>query len=286
MLTIAAEVVGTSAPRHVQVVVAGLAAGDAYEVRGLTDTPGGGFSWPVRAGRGTFDGGSQLLLHDAHAPVNRRVWYQVVVGDVSAVSAPVVVDYAGRYVLQALDGRRSVTFKWLDNNDPREFRTRSAVFPVPGRDTPVVRFDRASGEDGELWLSTTRDESKALRELVRVGAPLLVRTDGAVRDLAPVEFIHVLGCRNELSGAGVADRHWSLAFTVISDPDPDALVAPSTWDDFDAAYEGLTGADFDAEWADGTGDVFDREDWAVRSQLAVSGFGFGGTPYGESPYGI
>lgn len=263
-VAVTASLVGTSDPRAVQVVVTGLTVGDQYEIRGNWS----GGSWPVRAGTGTADA-SQVVRTDVQSPVNIPVTYTVAVGGLdAATSAPVTVDYAGRYVLQSLDGKRSAQFRWLDNGAPREHLLRSSVFFVPGRPEPVVVYDVAAGEDGELLVATGGTQTAALRDLVRAGAPLLLRTDGTIRDVAAVEFVQLRSARSALSGAGVGstnDRRWTLGFTVLADPEPNTLVASSTWDDFDAVYTGLTWVDFDGEWAGSTWNQFDLADWATRA---------------------
>lgn len=264
-VSVAASLVGTAPPRYVQVVVSGLTVGDAYEVRGNWDDG----SWSVRAGHGDATSSSQLVLNDVQTPVNVPIWYTVRVNGADAGTSPAVtVDYQNRYVIQSLDGKTSAAFTWLDNGDPREAITRTAAFTIPGRPTPVVMYDIPAGVDGELAVSTPRLETENLWALVRSGAPVLLRTDGRVRDLEAVQFAHIMSVHNELSGAGFGtteDRRWTLRYTVIADPEPNTLVPASTWDDFDAAYAGLTGAAFDADWAGLTGDAFDREDWALRA---------------------
>lgn len=265
MVAVSASLVGVGSPRAVQVVVTGLTVGDQFEVRGTWS----GGSWPVRAGSGTADA-SQVVRVDVATPVNVPLTYVVSVAgvDVASSTDPITVDYTGRYVLQSLDGKRSAQFRWLDNGDPREVVLRSSTFHVPGRTRPVMMYDLAAGEDGELFVSTGDAETAALRDLVRAGAPMLLRTDGAIRDLAAVEFVGIRSARSSLSGAGIGssnDRRWQLGFTVLDDPEPNALVAPSTWDEFDAVYAGSTWDAFDAEWAGLSWDQFDVADWATRA---------------------
>lgn len=284
MPAITASVVGVSDPQTVQVVVTGLVVGEAYEVRGSW----AGGQWPVRAGRGVATE-TQLILGDAATPVNTVITYAVVTDSGEAASAPITVNYDGRYVLQSLDAALGAAFRLLVDGAPRTKRLRTQVFDIPGRARPIVRFDVPAGESGQMTISTSGPQTAALDLLLSVGAPLIMRTDGLVRDFAAVEYLAVVGAQSTLTGAnpGVGNtRQWLMAFEVIDDPDPDTLVATSTWDDFDAAYDGLTGGTFDTEWAGLSGDDFDREDWASRVSTIGAVFGFGFGPYGSFPFGL
>lgn len=260
---VSASLVGTTYPRAVQVVVSGLTSGQVYEIRGTWN----GHVWPVRAGKGTSDG-SQVVRSDLAAPINTPVVYEVLVdGAVAASSAPITVDYAGRYVLTSLDGKATSALRLLENGLPREVQVRTSAFSIPGRSRPVVMYDIPGGQSGEWVAQTAGAGTDDLRALVDTGAPLLIRTDGTVRDLDPAEFVHLTSASHAATWASLAGgtaRNWSLGYLVIDDPQPATLIPTSTWADFDRAYTGLTWAAFDAEWTGSTWDQFDLEDWSTR----------------------
>lgn len=261
-LTVTAAVVGTSTPRAVQVVVSGLIAGEDYTVTGSWS----GGSWPVRAGTGVAKG-SQLVLADVATPVNTPITYTAEHAGVVASSDSVRVDYGGKFVAQSLDGRDYAEFGWSDNGDPRTQARRTAVFRIPGRERALVRYDVPGGESGDLVVTTRGPQTRALQGLLAPGGPLLLRTDGNVRDLDAVSFIQPTSATRVLTGEGIQStnaRQWSIGFELIDDPEPNTVVALSTWDDFDAVYAGLTWANFDAEWAGLTWADFDVHDWATR----------------------
>lgn len=264
--SISVALVGAGSPQSVQIVIGGLTPGQSIEVIGTA----AGASWPVRGGTGSVSSETTILT-DATGALNVPIVYTVTLDGVPFNSAPITVPFAGRYVLQSLDGRTTIPFTWRANGDPRDMRLRSQTFEVPGRTNPVVRWDVAAGEDGRLEIRTSRSGTEALRHHLRtVGPVMLVRTDGQIRDLEPSQYILIESARRVLwdavdaGGAKSTDRVWSLGFTVLDDPEPGTILPSSTWDDFDAAYAGLTWDDFDAEWAGLTWDDFDRTDWTAR----------------------
>lgn len=260
---ISATLVGPTTPQGVQIVVTGLTVGQEHKVVGSW----AGGTWTVRAGTAVATA-TQVVLGDVAAPINVPITYTITEGISSATSAPVTVAFADQYVLQSLDGSRTTQFRWLDNEDPRQLRLRTAVFDVPGRPRPASRWDVPGGEDGQLLAATTGGQTAAMKALLVAGGPLLLRTDGAVRDLAAVEYVLPTSATRVLTGKGIGggeQRRWALAFEVIDDPEPDTLVPLSDWDDFDAVYSGSTWTAFDAEWAGRSWDQFDREDWAIRA---------------------
>lgn len=256
-------------PPAVQVVLTGMAIGDSYDVTG--SALGGTWTWPVRAGRGVATS-TQVVLGDNAAPINTPVTYIVTTGaSGTATSTPITVLYddgaEAKYVLQTMDGRAGASFRWLDNGVPRSYALPVALFQVPGRSYPLAIHGRARAESGELVVATTAAQTLALEALITTGGPLILRTDGAVRDLPAVMFIVPVSASNVLTGADYGNgtvRRWQMAYQRITDPEPDKLAALPTWDDFDTVYASLTGADFDSEWAGATGDQFDREDWRAR----------------------
>lgn len=253
-VTVSVNLVGSTAPRPVQVVLDGLSAGQTVVVSGTA----GGHSWAVPGG--AFEAtGEQVVLVDTRAAINTPVVYTVVVDGVTITSPQVVVDYPSNFLIQSLDGRTVVACKHLAGGLVREPVVRSAVFDVPGRARPPVRF--AAGGDGSSSVSVLTDpqHTVALRELVRTGRPLVIRSSGYVPDVSPTEIVLVTAAPHRLTGAG--DRVWDMAFLFVDDPEPGTPVSAFTWSDFDAAWDGQTWADFDAFFDGLTWDAFDRMDW-------------------------
>lgn len=257
-LTVTASLIGVFSPRTVQVVVSGMTIGATYAVVGNWS----GGSWPVRGGTGTAED-TQLVLSDIATPINTPITYTITHNGQEATSGAVTAAYGRRYVLQSLSGDFSVEFDMVRNGAPQRLLMRQSSFMIPGRGRPVVRYDVAGGESGQLLADTEEVNTRPLRALLKTGAPLLLRTDGAILDLEPVTFLSVTGASSAL--LGMTRRRWELDYQVIDDPEPDTLVGLPPWDDFDGVYASLTWDDFDTEWSGATWDEFDTYDWASRA---------------------
>ena len=261
-VTIVASLVSAGSPQPVQIVVNGVPAGVAYTVVGST---GDGSTWPVPGGSGV-SAGSQVVLVDNRSALSAPVTYVLTAGGVTYTSNVVVVAFPDKYVIQSLDGQTSVRFVLRSNGLPGEPTFASTAFDVPGRDRPPVRFVPGGDGGGELEIRTDRENTVTLRALLKAGRPLVVRTDGNVRDFPAVELILPTGGRNQLwdvaePGGMSTDRVWSLPYLLVDDPEPGTALSAFTWDDFDAAWAGKTWADFDAYFAGLTWDAFDTTDW-------------------------
>lgn len=113
-------------------------------------------------------------------------------------------------------------------------------------------------------MDTTGEQTPALWSLLSTGRPVVIRTDGDVRDFPPVEILLITRFPSELTDARIQTgdtRRWTLEYLLIDDPDPDAVIPSSTWDDFDAVNAGLTWDQFDLQWVGADWDAFDRFDW-------------------------
>lgn len=259
VLGITASLIGIYSPRTVQLVVTGLTVGETYSVAGNWS----GGSWPVRAGIGVAVD-TQVVLPDVAAPINTPITYTVQHDVEQAVSAPITVAYGHESVLQSLAGDVSVTLDLRDNRAPRQLTQRQSTFMVPGRRYPVGRYDIAGGESGELWANTDGPDTATMRELLALGAPLLMRSNGQVADFEATAFLLFTDVSSSLLVG--TKRRWQLGYQMLDDPEPDTLAGLPTWDDFDASYTGLTwDDDFDSEWAGSTWDAFDTHDWATRA---------------------
>jgi len=257
------SLVPSGTPNPVQIVLTGIPNGVAYEVTGTT---GDGSSWPVPGGAGVSTG-AQVVLVDNRSALNSPVTYTATWGGATYTSAPIAVPYAGRAVLQSLDGQTTIPFVWRDNGDPREYVVRSVAFDIPNRARPAIRYATGGDGGGTLQIRTARTASAELVNALRTGRPLVLRTDGAIRDIPAVEIILIRAASNRSWGAitapGVvsADRVWDLPYILVDDPEPGTALAAWSWDDFDAAMATRTWADHDALFAGSTWDAWDTYPW-------------------------
>lgn len=260
VVSITAALVAAGVPEPVQIVVSGVPAGAGYVVTGRTAS---GDRWGVPGGVGVSTG-SQVVLVDNRGALNTPITYGVVSGGVTLEAPPVTVTFAGRAVIQSLDGQTVVEFVWLDDGLPREPEVRSRTFAVPGRRRPVVVVETGGDGGGELTIRTTQDQTDALAELVAAGRPVVLRTDGAARDLPAVDLIHLTKTPNILwrgDGGLSTQRVWSLGYVLADDPEPGTAVSAYTWIDFDEVMAARTWNEFDAIFAASTWDGFDTYDW-------------------------
>lgn len=276
---ITASLVSGDSPQLVQVVVTGVQAGYLYEVTGVTRD---GSAWPVPGGQGVSTG-SQVVLVDNRSALNTPVTYTLTVTLVGSgagwggggpdvngrwfYTAPeITVPFDGQYVLQSLDGHTAVEFVWRDDDLTNEPTVYSRSFDVPGRSRPPVRIAPGGDGGGSLSIRTNRVNSDRLRSLLRSGAPVVIRTDGQVRDFPAVDIVLITGAPNELwravTSSGMStDRVWSLSYLLVDDPEPGTPLSAFIWDDFDAAMSSRTWDQFDALFAASTWDEFDTYDW-------------------------
>lgn len=254
--SISLSLVGSFTPQSVQLVITGVTAGQSLHVTG----DAAGHAWTVRGGAGAV-GSAQVILVDAATPLNVPITYTVTVEGQPFTAAPITVPFGSEYVLQSLDGRTVVPFEWHGADDSRDIHLRSVLFDVPGRSHPLARWDTAGGETVALPIRTTPAATAALLAQLRTAGPvMLLRTDGSIYDIPAVQYLIITRAPRALFGFDGL-RLWTLTYEVIDDPEPDAILATSTWDDFDVAYAASTWDDFDAEWAGSTWDDFDRTDW-------------------------
>ncbi|KZM34550.1 hypothetical protein [Oerskovia enterophila] len=260
-VSITASLVPAGSPEPVQVVLAGVPAGTAYTVTGTT---GDGSSWPVPGGVGVSSG-EQVVLVDNRSALNALVTYQAVVAGVTYIAAPVTVSHARRYVLQSLDGQIVADFVWEIDGMPRDLVSNTVAFDVPGRRRPPVRYAPGGDGGGSLRIRTNRQNTVRMRDLLRAGRPLVLRTDGAIRDLDAVDLIHVVGKPSNVLWAGdgglSTQRVWSLEYVLVDDPEPSAALSAWTWDDFDAAMATRTWDEHDALFASSAWDQWDTYPW-------------------------
>lgn len=239
-VTLTATLVPSGDPNPVQVVLAGVPSGTAYTVTGTALES----SWPVPGGQGVSTG-AQVILVDNRSALNAPVTYTATVGGVTYAAAPVTVAFPDRYVLQSLDGQTAAQFVWRANGLPREYEFGSHASAVPGRRRPPVRFAPGGDGGGSLSLRADRANTARLEDLLLSGRPLVLRTDGAIRDLPAVDLILPRSAGtvtwDAVTRDGVPDgRVWSISYLLVDDPEPSTVLSAWTWDDFDAAMASRT----------------------------------------------
>ena len=262
-ITVSATLIGTATPKPVQVAVSGLTVGPAVTV---TASWAGGSS-VVRGADGVAATSTQLVLADVMVPINTPVTYTAVQGASSGASGAITVPWSERYVLHALDGSGAVTFMGEYTGDQRGVGIRSSAYYPAGRTSPVTRYDATTTDTGSWLVVTQGSATDALRDLLADGAPIVLRTDGAVSDLPAVAVVQTMGASHALLTGMLTDRRWSLAWAEVDDPDADDVLILATFEDFNTVYAGLTFADFNTEWAGLTFADFNVEDWRGRSGL-------------------
>jgi len=269
-LAVTATLVGSAVPQAVQIAVTGATIGDSYTITGAD---GAGDAWTIRGGDSTVAVGTSIVLADVATPINTAITYTVThdADAAFATASPVTVPYtspiaapnASSYVLSTLDGSLSAAFLWMNNQDPLETPMRNALFYIPGRAAPVVRYDVPGADIGTLQLLTESTQTPALKTVLTAqGGLCMLRTDGTLADFPSVQFLAITNNQRILPGAGT-ERVWTLAYATIGDPEPDAVVAAVDWDDFDLPWSTDTWTSFNTSWASGTWDGFDRFDWTT-----------------------
>lgn len=261
-LAISGTLVGSASPQAVQVAVTGATIGDSYTITGAD---GVGDVWTVRGGDSTVAVGTSIVIADVATPINTPITYTVThdADAATALSSPVTVPYSASYVLTTMDGSLAAAFLWMNNQDPLETPMRNALFYIPGRSAPVVRYDVPGADTGTLQVLTEGAQTPALKAvLTSQGGLCLLRGDGSLADFPAVQFLAITNNQRILAGSGT-ERIWTLAYATIADPEPDAIVAAVDWDDFDLPWSTDTWTSFNSSWAAGTWDGFDRFDWTT-----------------------
>lgn len=218
-----------------------------------------GVTWWVRGGRGgrVVLPGEVLTLLDPLAPLNTAIIYTVQVGsDTDSVAG--YRAYAGWHAITDLNGRGLVDFFRLDDGDARTATIRQAQFTIPGRDRPVIRYETAT-DGGTNWEGrTTGVDTTRMRDLIHVGAPVILLHNRARCPLDPcdlegAEIALITSSADKVTGNRLeAEREWSLSFTFADDPFADVITPLSTVADFDAYWAGRTVGEHDVEWGSRT----------------------------------
>lgn len=263
-LAIAVALIGAENPQAVQVAITGATIGDSYTING--NWAGG--EWTVRGGDSVIAADTQIVLVDVASPINIPLTYTVThdADGVFVNSSSITVPHPDLEVMTSVDGLTVIRFlRRLNDGAPRGLTMRSAIYAIPGRNLPGVRFDVTAGESMALAVDTIDTDTDNLFDLLRTGGLVLLRNNGSVRDTPAVQFLLVTDAPSQLNGIDNT-RTWTLGCQVVDDPEPDVIVVVDTWDQLDAVYLVLpsTWANFDTEWSTKTWNQFDLEDWATR----------------------
>jgi len=256
-LAITAALVGAATqPQPVQVNVTGLTIGQTYVVTASAAA----WSRVVQGGEGTATA-TQLVLIDVATPLNAALTYWVVHASTTVASSPVTVAYAaGDALLQSLDGTVTAGFKWMDNGHPLDQDPRAAFYRPAGRARAIMHYDVAGDESGTIVARTYEADSIAMRELIRQGAPVLLRAELGMRDIDPVEVLGIERAPRVLIGSVGGRREWSLAYTLVSDED-DAPLVMVTLDHLNTYYATKMLSDVNTQWAGLTLADMNAFDW-------------------------
>lgn len=256
-MTTTAALVGALNPQSVQIVVSATDDGVPWTVTGSA----GGFEWTVPGGSGIGDG-EQLVLADNRGPLNVPITYTYTSSTTEA-AAPVTRVASSDIVLQTLDGQKSVGANLMYGSQDTQLEVRQAVFSIPGRRRPVVRYTDTGAGGGRLLIRVDIAESAAFDDLLAAGAPLIWLMGGTTFDMSPVAPIAV----TQASSAGIPEiemREWSLSYLLIDDPYLDTRLGVFSWDDFDTAMATPDAwDDFDTAFASATWNEFDTQDWTL-----------------------
>lgn len=257
-MAITATLIGGSVPQLVQVVVSATAAGVPWTLTGSA----AGVSWTVPGGSGVGDG-NPLVRVDNRAPLNADVVYTYTPATGSPqVAAPVSVSSAYGIVIQSLDGQQSIPGDLLDGSDAIELQLNQAVFNIPGRSRPAVRYAVTGDGGGALNVGLEQSATEALRALVRSGSPVLVRRQPMDDDL-PLVFVALLTGISGRLAIDIGYRQWSLPYLLLDDPFLDVALGAFAWDYFDTRMSGRSWNTFDTNMAGRSWNTFDALDWAT-----------------------
>lgn len=254
-MTISAALVGASSPQLVQIVVSTTTNGVAWTLTGSA----AGWAWDVAEGVGD---GNQLVVVDIRAPGNMPVTYTYTSNGASQVSTPVTVIIDGDVAFQSFDGQRTVTVNFRDGSLGLELAPAQAVFAIPGRRLPVVRYTATSSGAGAFGFQVPFTDSDAFDALIADGAPVLYRAGVSLKDFPPVAAVLFTRLSSEADYFNEF-REWSVSFLFVPDPYLDTILGAFTWDYVDSVLAGRTWDQVDALFAGYTWDQIDTLDWTT-----------------------
>lgn len=255
--TLTVNLIGVQSPKRAQIVVADTPSGDSFSIIGTAD----GYTWNVPGAVGTGDGGVFSCV-DNRAPLNVPIIYSLVTSAAAFAAAPVTIP-GGTCVFETLDGSVVVSVVLLDGSLDRGYDVNQAVFHVPGRARPVVRYTTMGDGGGTIQFGASTDLTPTIEGLFRGGASVLMRLGEKVVDLPPASVILATGLASK--GYSVGYRVWSVPFLIVDDPYLDRILGGFSWDaGFDATLAGGDWDDrFDGLLAGLSWDEFDTLDWST-----------------------
>lgn len=259
---ITATLIGGTSPQKVQIVISATPAGADWVLTGQS----GGYVWEVPGGVGVGDG-NQLTLADNRGPGNSPITYVLKWDGGSQTSTPVTVPFESAAVVQSLDGHLSAHIDPLGSELPWTQDSGQALFTVPGRRRPVVRYSTSSDISGVLAFMLPVEQTPTIDAMLAEGGPLLLRLGQSMDDMPPVS---VFAYRSPTSRAiaGLGKRRWEFPYTLVDDPFMDQRLGAFTWDYTDALQvQGSMiirdAVAMEAALAGLTGDQTDAFDWSV-----------------------
>ena len=258
---------GSEVVPGVRIILSGtdLPAGSVWHVDAVyADGLSGEVVYRPRGGSGV-GGGSQLVLMDYAAPIRQEVAYRLYRDGVLVTTQTIVRPSTHDSVMTSLDAGLVVRFDQMaDGGDQRYSVRRGAWTDVPGNPLPPGRLAPIAGAGGgSLTARTAGGETTRMRHLMSTNGLcyLLHSCDLLDCDIPPAALVWVASDANDRVAAGRAERDWSLSYRHAPDPEPDLIVAATTWDELDARWAAYTWADFDTAMAGRTWDEFDLIEW-------------------------
>ena len=237
--------------------------GMTYTVTGTTPT---GWTWDVRGGHRVSEG-TQVVLGDPLAPINQPVTYRLttptgLVTESNTVTRP----WTGHTLLTDITSTTHIDLLW-QGNDPHTLDMRVTTHDIPGRHTPVPVFAPTMGAGTTtLTARTTGTHTHAMTALAARPAVVALYHNplrcfqcrvGAC-DVEPVTVMVLTDVSHSRSArVDVAERSWSLKGALVAVPEPEVVLATSTWADFDRVR--FTWGTLQARRM--TWDQFDRTVW-------------------------
>lgn len=258
-MAITVTAVGGSTPPLLQVVVSATTVGVAWTLTGSA----GGQSWTVPGGAGVGDGNA-LVRVDNRTPLNTPITYTYTPATGSAeVASPVTVTSVSGMVLQSLDGQKIVSVDLLNDSGSLELLPDQAMFKVPGRPRPVIRYNVTGDGGGSLHVGMDSTLTADFRELCASGAPVLVRRQEMGDDM-PLVFVALFTkIGSDRFATDIGYREWVLPYLYVDDPYLDVALGAFSWDAVDTVMAGRTWTQFDTVMSGLTWTQFDVLDWST-----------------------
>lgn len=254
---ITAALVGGGSPQRVQLIVDATPDGELWTLTGSDGT----HTWSVPGGAGVGDG-DQLTLTDNRGPGNRAIVYTFASASVTESSDPIVIPFDGDFVLQSLNGQRSLTVGLLRGSLDVALEVSQGRFRIPGRPRPVVRYAATGDLEGTFSLLVSTAQSAEFLDLLASGEPLLYRSGAVIFDLPPVG-VFAYGNPSAVGYQPSGLRVWTMPYVLVDDPYMEERLGAFSWDFFDETNDARDWDAFDALFAASSWNQFDTVDWST-----------------------